>query len=241
MVVSDDHLLSIGSFAIISGLSITALRHYDEVGVLRPAFVDPSTGYRRYRVEQVGRARLIYALRQVELPIDAIREALENSDEQHLVGLLRGHRARLVERAHALSQMVREVDRYIDEGAGMPAVKGSRIVQSTISATDRAELISFYQEAFDATFNEEIGSFQFGTWPSEEFFLLTISDEDVHPGPVGPARFGLVVEDLEVTHRRALAAGAAEVYPPVDRPWKPRSSCVADPSGNHIDLYQGVS
>jgi PhnB protein len=44
---------------------------------------------------------------------------------------------------------------------------------------------------------------------------------------------------VDDAHLRALDAGATESYPPVDKPWKPRSSCVIDPSGNLIDLYQG--
>ena len=44
-----EELWSIGVFGLVTGLSVTALRHYDEVGVLRLASVDPVTGYRRYR------------------------------------------------------------------------------------------------------------------------------------------------------------------------------------------------
>ena len=46
---TDDELISIGRFARPSGLSIGALRHYDELDLLRPADVDRFTGYRRYR------------------------------------------------------------------------------------------------------------------------------------------------------------------------------------------------
>jgi len=78
--------------------------------------------------------------------------------------------------------------------------------------------------------------------PSEEFFLLTVAHEaNEHgrqEGPAGVSRFGLLVADVDAAHRRALDAGAAEVSPPVDTPWKPRWSCVADPSANRIDLYQ---
>ncbi len=47
----DDDLLSIGRFARLAGLSVGALRHYDELDVLRPNEVDSFTGYRRYRRE----------------------------------------------------------------------------------------------------------------------------------------------------------------------------------------------
>lgn len=125
----------------------------------------------------------------------------------------------------------------------MPELKIPRIVQVTINVTDLAETIRFYQAAFDAVFNEEVSSFQFGTWPSEDFFLLTVAHEATdhgrHEGPAGPSRFGLLVADVDAAHRRAVEAGALEVFAPVDTPWKPRWSCVADPSANRVDLYQG--
>ncbi len=241
--VSDDNLLNIGVFALVSGLSISALRHYDELGVLRPAFVDPVTGYRRYQPEQVHQARMICALRRVDMPIDAVRQAVDDLDGEVLRVVLRRHRERLVDRAHVLAQMVRVVDHYIEHGVAMPELKTPRIVQVTINVTDLKESIAFYQGAFDATFNEDVSSFIFGIWPSDEFFMLTVADdspqEGEHRGPDGQSRFGLLVSDLDAVHQRALDAGATEVYPPVDKPWKPRSSCVADPSGNRIDLYQG--
>ena len=46
-----DDLLPIGRFARLTGLSVGALRHYDELDILRPAEVDRFTGYRRYRRE----------------------------------------------------------------------------------------------------------------------------------------------------------------------------------------------
>ncbi|MEU6713170.1 MerR family transcriptional regulator [Nonomuraea sp. NPDC046802] len=107
--MSSDDLLSIGAFALVSGLSIHALRHYDELGLLRPAVVDPVTGYRRYRPEQVRQARLICALRRVDVPIDAVRVVVDDSDGESLRTVLRQHRERLVDRAQVLSRMVRVV------------------------------------------------------------------------------------------------------------------------------------
>ena len=88
--MSNDDLLSIGVFALVSGLSINALRHYDELGLLKPAFVDPGTGYRRYEPEQIRQARMICALRRVDMPIDTVREALADPDDDGLRALLRG-------------------------------------------------------------------------------------------------------------------------------------------------------
>lgn len=40
--------MTIGRFAHLSGLTVHALRHYDDVGLLTPDVVDPASGYRRY-------------------------------------------------------------------------------------------------------------------------------------------------------------------------------------------------
>ncbi|MBM0233338.1 MerR family transcriptional regulator [Micromonospora sp. STR1_7] len=66
-------LLTIGAFARAAGLTPKALRLYDRVGVLRPAAVDPESGYRLYDPEQVPLARLVAQLRRVGMPLATIR------------------------------------------------------------------------------------------------------------------------------------------------------------------------
>ncbi|HSZ43046.1 MAG TPA: VOC family protein [Trebonia sp.] len=242
--MNDENLLSIGAFGMLSGLSINALRHYDEVGLLPPAYVDPDTGYRRYRSAQLKRAGLICALRGIDLPVEEIRRVLEAPDDNGSTAkaVLTGHRDRLAERARAIGHMTEITERYLENGLTMPDTATPRISQVTINATDLGQTVKFYEAAFEATYNEEISSLEFGTWPAGNFCLLTIAhepnDHGQHQGPAGTARFGLLVADIDAVHRRALDAGAREHYAPVDRPWKPRSSCVIDPGGNWIDLYQ---
>ncbi|MFF7637700.1 MerR family transcriptional regulator [Kitasatospora sp. NPDC008050] len=65
-------LLTIGAFARACGLTPKALRLYDELGLLRPAEVDPASGYRFYRREQLERARLVAHLRRIGLPLARI-------------------------------------------------------------------------------------------------------------------------------------------------------------------------
>lgn len=62
--MDDDAPLTIGELARRSGLSLKALRLYDELGLLRPHTVDAVTGYRHYRPEQAERARRIGLLRR---------------------------------------------------------------------------------------------------------------------------------------------------------------------------------
>lgn len=69
-------LRSIGALARASGLSVSALRFYDAAGVLRPAEVDPTSGYRWYTAEQVTTARLVASLRRVSMPLTDISAVL---------------------------------------------------------------------------------------------------------------------------------------------------------------------
>ncbi|WP_217240499.1 MerR family transcriptional regulator [Streptomyces sp. AC555_RSS877] len=73
--------LTIGAFSKACRLSPKALRLYDELELLRPARVDPDTGYRYYAVEQLEQARLVAWLRRLGMPLARIREvcALEPS------------------------------------------------------------------------------------------------------------------------------------------------------------------
>ncbi|MGW7367448.1 MerR family transcriptional regulator [Streptomyces sp. NPDC054841] len=76
-LVNDDSLLTIGAFASRARLSPKALRLYDRLGLLAPAYVDEATGYRWYRADQVERARLVALLRQLDMPLARIAEVVE--------------------------------------------------------------------------------------------------------------------------------------------------------------------
>jgi DNA-binding transcriptional MerR regulator len=110
--VTNDELLSIGRFAQLVGLTTKALRHYDELGLLRPAHVDDVTGYRWYSPEQARDAVAIRRLRAFELPLDEIAEVLRG-DEGVLHERLAVQRARLEGRAVVTGRMIDELDRLL--------------------------------------------------------------------------------------------------------------------------------
>ncbi|MFB9991550.1 MerR family transcriptional regulator [Deinococcus oregonensis] len=69
-------LIPIGRFSEMTGLSIRALRLYEERGLLAPAVVDPRTGYRFYHWHQRAVAERIHSLRELELPLELISHCL---------------------------------------------------------------------------------------------------------------------------------------------------------------------
>ncbi len=68
--------ISIGEFARRTRLSLKALRLYDERGVLAPSRVDQASGYRYYDTAQLDEARLVVMMRQLQLPLAAVKELL---------------------------------------------------------------------------------------------------------------------------------------------------------------------
>src|SRR4051795_1485043 len=109
--VNDDELLPIGRFAREAGLTIGALRHYDDEGVLAPADVDRVTGYRRYRRDQLPMARAVAALRDLELSLPAIRELLDADEPATRATILHAERVRLEARTARLQRALHRLHR----------------------------------------------------------------------------------------------------------------------------------
>jgi DNA-binding transcriptional MerR regulator len=80
-------MFSIGEFARHGRVSVRMLRHYDAVGLLRPAFVDPASGYRFYRAGQLAQLNRIIALKDLGFSLQQVQVVL---DEQVSVAELRG-------------------------------------------------------------------------------------------------------------------------------------------------------
>ena len=89
----ENQLRGIGEVARRSGLSVSALRWYDENKVLVPAVVDPLSGYRWYAPDQIRSARIVARLRRVGLPVAAMRQVL--ADPAAAPALLDAHLVRL--------------------------------------------------------------------------------------------------------------------------------------------------
>ncbi|WP_432988797.1 MerR family transcriptional regulator [Dactylosporangium sp. CA-233914] len=90
-------MLTIGEFATLTHLSVRTLRRYHEAGLLEPAEVDPSTGYRYYTAAQIPPAQVIHRLRQLDVPLPEVREILSTDDPARRAGLIAVHLNRLEE------------------------------------------------------------------------------------------------------------------------------------------------
>ncbi len=89
-------MFTIGDFAGHGRVSVRMLRHYDAIGLLRPAHVDPATGYRHYRAEQLMQLNRIVALKDLGFSLHQVRSILHDRvSAEELRGMLRLRRAEL--------------------------------------------------------------------------------------------------------------------------------------------------
>lgn len=114
----DGKWLPIGQFARLCRLSVKQLRHYDELGLLRPGRVDPHTGYRYYRTDQARDAMTIGMLRSLDVPLAAIGEVLAGANITEVLGEVRDRlEAELLRRRNTLATLHRVLT------GGMPQVE----------------------------------------------------------------------------------------------------------------------
>lgn len=106
---------SIVEVARVAGVSSRTLRHYDDVGLLPPAYVG-SNGYRYYGRDELHRLQEVLVLRELGLPLDAIARVLDGTVDR--VGVLREHRSALLAERDRLARLADAVGRAIDEREG---------------------------------------------------------------------------------------------------------------------------
>ncbi len=129
-------MLTIGRFADATGLTAKALRHYDEIGLLVPARVDPDNGYRYYDAAQIEDAVTIRRLRALELPLDEIK-GLVDADGDALRDRLAAHGYRVAEEARDKQSLLLELSALVEGGGKEIVVTVRDLLELRLAATIR--------------------------------------------------------------------------------------------------------
>ncbi|MFI1864030.1 MerR family transcriptional regulator [Streptomyces jumonjinensis] len=87
--------LTVGDFSRATGLSVKSLRHYHQVGLLIPVQVNRDSGYRYYAPDQIPAAQVIRRLRDLDMPVTAVRAVLTASEPMVRNALITAHLDRL--------------------------------------------------------------------------------------------------------------------------------------------------
>lgn len=119
-------MFTIGEFARFGGLSVRMLRHYDELGLLKPARVDPETGYRYYSAYQLPDLNRVLALKGLGFSLAEIDRILADVTVEELRGMLTLRRSQLQAEVDAQLDMLTAVEarlRLIEKEGQMPSLE----------------------------------------------------------------------------------------------------------------------
>lgn len=152
-------MLSIGEFARLGGVSVRMLRHYDDLGLLRPADVDEWTGRRRYEVDQLEALNRIVTLKELGFTLQQVGGLLEDGvDTAEVRGMLRMRRTELERQAQETAHRLAQVDARLrltgsertmsEQDVVVKHVDPMRIAALTDVATVDASFAAFVEELF---------------------------------------------------------------------------------------------
>jgi DNA-binding transcriptional MerR regulator/effector-binding domain-containing protein len=147
-------MFTIGEFATIGRVSVRMLRHYDTLGLLTPARVDPHSGYRSYGADQLRRLNRLLALKDLGFTLDQVGQLLEDDvSPDELRGMMRLRQTELVEQIAADRARLARVEARlrIIEGEGSMST-----TDVTITATPGVRLASLRGHAPSAGL-EDVG------------------------------------------------------------------------------------
>ena len=108
-----NELLSIGEIAKLKSIGIKALRYYEKIGLLLPAYVDENTGYRYYDLNQTAEIDIIISCIELGIPLKDVIEFRGKDGALDMTSLLKFGKERADERLEQLMKRQRQIESYI--------------------------------------------------------------------------------------------------------------------------------
>lgn len=202
-------MLQIGEFSKICQVSVKTLRHYDKIGLLKPAEVDRFTGYRYYGTEQIDAMNYIRRLKRYGFSLEEIQKMLNMSDEKEISEKLRQQLKKLKCEQQEKAVVLNELQKHI-------------------SLFDRTGDIMKYQKSYNIEMKESplmyvlatrnmMGVDEFGKYYGKLF--ERVSKEQVKPTGLNGSRyfdeeFNSELSDIEVFIGIKESDKADEVFEP---------------------------
>lgn len=144
-------LLSIGEVSRLAGVHIKSLRYYDRIGVLKPAYVDPDTGYRYYTYKQLGILDAIVTCIELDLPLKEFGRFLtEDGNTIHYDDLLTEGKTKANEKIKMIKDGIKNIE-YLQK-----EIERSQVIQAgTEPVIMDIPLNKYYIKPFKGIINDE--------------------------------------------------------------------------------------
>lgn len=145
-------MFKIGDFSKLNKVSIKALRHYDELGLLKPVKVDDSTGYRYYSAAQLPRLNKILALKDLGFSLNKITEIIDyDQTSEFLSSMLAIRKEELMESIKKDKEKLSRIENLINtinEEVNYNMLKYDVIIKEveSLKIASIREIISYYDK-----------------------------------------------------------------------------------------------
>ena len=108
-------MLSIGEFSRAGQVTIKALHHYDKLNLLKPAYIDPQSGYRYYESSQIEQLLLIQRLKRYGFSLSQIQQFLSTQNPEIRIAQLSAQKQLLKEKIKESRLILHELEEHLDE------------------------------------------------------------------------------------------------------------------------------
>ena len=121
------NLFPIGEVSKLFHISVSSLRHYENIGLLTPEYISPDSGYRYYGAEQFEVLNTIRYLRALDMPLSEIDDFLKNKDIDLIEEKLRQQKQTVLKKQQELKRIEQKIDHRLNwlmdaEGAPLDVV-----------------------------------------------------------------------------------------------------------------------
>lgn len=232
----DEALISIGQFASLTWLSPKALRLYQSQGLLEPAEIDPSSGYRYYAPSQIALARRISLLRRAGVSLAEIAAFLEGPTKNQINDWQRDLDVEIAERRQLLDHVARSLDST--EVTPMPTDPSRAQLERAVPV-----LASLDIEATQRFYADKLGFTAVARYP--DYGIVERDNVQIHFWLTDDADIPkatscrVEVDGVDQLYEEMNASGVVHPNGPLtDQPWGLREFAVLDGDGNMIKFGQ---
>jgi len=225
--------LKVGDLARRTGLTVRALHHYDEVGLLKPSLRTES-GHRLYTAGDVGRLQQILSLRQIGFSLDEIRGCLDRSDFAPLM-VISLHIERLRERI----KRERHLCKRLEEIAKLLRGAGEVSIDDFLRTIEEMTMIENYYTAEQLEYLEKrralVGEERMKQVPGEWAELIGEVRTEMEKGtdPLSPQVKALAQRWLALINE--FTGGDSGIERSVGRLWKEQGDKLVERHGAEYD------
>ena len=151
--------MQIKEFAEFTGVSVRTLHYYDEIGLLKPCYVDEHTGYRFYDKNSLLRMQEILFYRELDFPLKSIGEIIssENYDKKKA---LSEQKKLLILKKERLDRLISAIDNAVKGENVMDAFDNSEFENYKAEAQEKWGNTDAYKEYADKTKNYSKNNWQ---------------------------------------------------------------------------------